>query len=71
MAACEKLEKCPFFADKLEMMPAVSALMKTQYCLGDKSDCARYRVSTAGLPVPLDLFPNDSERARQLLATRK
>lgn len=29
--------------------------MKKQYCLGDKTQCARYGVSKAGLAVPEDL----------------
>jgi hypothetical protein len=67
MAECEKLSKCPFFNDRLQTMPAVSGLLKQTYCLGDKTECARYEVSSAGLPVPMDLFPNDVTRARKLL----
>jgi len=65
---CEKLTKCPFFNDHLLNMPAVSGLLKQTYCLGDKTECARYMVSSAGLKVPMDLFPNDFQRARKLLA---
>lgn len=67
MAQCEKLAKCPFFNNKLGEMPAVSGLLKQMYCLGDKTLCARYEVSQAGVPVPLDLFPDDTIRARKLL----
>ncbi|HEX8924584.1 MAG TPA: hypothetical protein VF786_02270 [Terriglobales bacterium] len=67
MASCEKLEKCPFFAGTMANMPAVSNLLKQTYCLGDKTTCARYLVSTAGKPVPTDLFPNDTERAKEVL----
>jgi len=67
---CEKLEKCPFFSDRLPNMPAVAGLLKQTYCLGDKTQCARYQVSAAGVPVPMDLFPNDNRRAHQLLARR-
>ncbi len=70
MANCEKLEKCPFFHDKLANMPAVADLMKRQFCLEDKTGCARYMVSSAGLPVPHDLFPNDNDRARQICMTK-
>jgi hypothetical protein len=63
MAQCEKLEKCPFFNDQLSGMQSVANLMKDQFCFGDKSRCARYLVSTAGLPVPADLFPAEYERA--------
>ncbi len=69
MAQCEKLAKCPFFNDHLQNMPAVSGLLKQIYCLEDKTQCARYEVSSAGLTVPLDLFPDDSPRAKRLLGT--
>jgi len=64
---CEKLIKCAFFNNQLANMPAVSGLLKQTYCLGEKSQCARYLVSSAGLPVPPDLFPNDTTAARKLL----
>lgn len=67
MAKCEKLSACPFFNDRLSNMPAVASLLKESYCLGEKEKCARYRVSIAGLQVPLDLFPNDIHRAEHLL----
>jgi hypothetical protein len=67
MADCEKLAMCAFFADQLPNMPAVSNLMKETYCRGDKRSCSRYKVSRAGIPVPVDLLPNDFERARDLL----
>ena len=66
MADCEKLEKCPFFLDKMANMPAVADLMKQEFCKGSKTDCARYMVSSAGVAVPSDLFPNDREKAIQL-----
>lgn len=67
MAECEKLQKCPFFNEKMAAMPAVIDMMKKRYCLGDKSECARYRVATAGVEVPSDLFPHERERAKELL----
>ena len=67
MAACEKLKNCLFFTDQMANMPAVAGLMKTTYCLGDKSECARYRVSSAGLTVPTDLLPNDQPRAARMV----
>ena len=70
MATCEKLDKCPFFSDRMANMPAVADLMKQSFCMGDKLKCARYQVSAAGVPVPLDLFPGDNERAAQILGRR-
>lgn len=68
MASCEKLNACPFFNDQLSDMPAVSGLLKDSYCLSDKTNCARYIVSSAKLAVPPDLFPNDVTRAREIIA---
>ena len=67
MAQCEKLTMCPFFSDKMMAMPNSATLLKETFCLGDKTECARYRVSVAVIPVPPDLFPNDFERANQIL----
>ncbi len=67
MAECERLAKCPFFADKMAHMPSVAEMMKKNYCLGDKRLCARYQVALAGVPVPPDLLPNDMERVRVIL----
>lgn len=67
MAKCEKLKTCAFFNDRLSNMPSVSELLKQNYCFGDNNQCARYKVSAAGLEVPGDLFPNDISRAKCLL----
>lgn len=68
MASCEKLTICPFFIGHMSTMPRVADLMKRNYCLGNKMLCARYQVASAGKSVPLDLLPNDTERAREILA---
>jgi len=70
MADCEKLAKCPFFTDQMTNMPSIAALMKQNYCQSDKTECARYRISSAGLAVPPDLLPNDTEHAEVLLKRR-
>lgn len=70
MAQCEKLMSCPFFSGTMDRMPNITGLLKETYCLGDKTECARYRVSAAGIKVPDDLFPNDCERADQILSKR-
>ena len=71
MADCECLGGCPFFNSKMaQSMSAVAKSMKKRFCLGDNSNCARYQVFKAlGKPrVPGDLIPNQSERARQIIA---
>ncbi len=71
MTDCELLEKCIFFNDKMANMPGMAALYKRQYCQGDNSGCARYIVFQAlgRERVPADLFPNDVERAEQIVAS--
>jgi hypothetical protein len=51
-------------------MPSTARLIKLKYCNGDSSECARYMVCT-GLGrerVPGDLFPNQGEKAREIIA---
>ncbi len=49
MADCEKINDCRFFSDKMANMPSNSALMKEEYCRGDKSGSARYQVGAKGI----------------------
>jgi hypothetical protein len=67
---CELLAGCLFFNDKMKDMPATSLIYKSQYCRTDKSSCARYMVYQAlgRGQVPADLFPNDQDRARSIIA---
>lgn len=69
MADCVNLPKCPFFFDKMANMPAMSEMYKKNYCQGDNSACARYLVyhRLGSGNVPTDLFPNDVQRAEQLV----
>lgn len=67
MANCERLSTCPFFSGHMANMPGVADLMKTTFCLGDKTLCARYQLSLAGIAVPPDLLPNDAIRAQGLM----
>ena len=68
MADCECLKGCVFFNDKMNNMPSMANIMKTRYCQGNPSGCARYIVFKAKgkAAVPPDLFPNQVERARAL-----
>ncbi len=69
MAECECLEQCPFFNDRMASKPATSEMFKKAYCRGDNNRCARYMVFSAlgGAAVPADLFPNQVERARDVI----
>lgn len=67
---CRNLDTCPFFLNRMKSMPATAELMKNRYCKDDYSSCARYLVSsTVGKKlVPEDLYPNQHERARRIIA---
>jgi len=70
MADCECLPGCVFFNDKMADTPETAKYMKRRYCTGNNSDCARYMVfSKLGKShVTADLFPNNVERAKEILA---
>ncbi len=70
MADCECLPKCPFFHDRMESKPATAQLMKTTYCLGDSTECARHMIFAAvgGSFVPGDLYPSQVERVPKIIS---
>lgn len=72
MAECPVLAKCPFFNDKMLDRPATAELYKQMYCRGDNTTCARFMVRQALGPerVPPDLYPNDTEQAKVLIARK-
>jgi hypothetical protein len=69
---CELLATCIFFNDKMVDYPAAAAHMKKTFCLADPDGCARMMIVKAlGRPhVPADLFPNQAERARKIIAAK-
>jgi len=72
MAACEMVERCIFFNDRMRDYPFAADQMKQRYCLEDNTDCARHIVLDAlgREHVPTDLFPHDVERAETIVAGR-
>ena len=70
MAMCEKFEKCPFYNDKMPCESGLGAMYKKRFCEGDKTQCARYIVSTKCGPQFVDnnLYPNMADRAKTILA---
>jgi hypothetical protein len=70
MSDCELLQTCIFFNDRMANMPSTAEIIKQQYCKGDNSNCARYMVfSSVGRDkVTPDLFPNNTDRAMQIIA---
>ncbi len=71
MAECPCLAGCPFFNDRMADMPVMANSMKRRFCEGEFTTCARFMIfSKLGKEkVPADLFPNDVEKAGQILAT--
>lgn len=70
MADCECLAGCPFFNDKMQNMPALANIMKNRYCHDDFAHCARHMIfeKLGKEAVPMDLFPNQTDRAEKILA---
>jgi hypothetical protein len=70
MACCERTEHCAFYCDALATMPMISVIYKDYYCRGDNSDCAIRMLAAAigDQQLPPDLFPNQTVRARKLIA---
>jgi hypothetical protein len=67
MASCDKLGDCPFFSGHVAHMPAVANLLKENFCMDDSELCVRHQLLSAGKNVPDDLYPNDTERAEELM----
>jgi len=72
MADCELLASCIFFNDKMANYPTTAQFLKNVYCKGDNFACARYVVFKAlgRERVPMDLFPHNIDRARELVAPK-
>jgi hypothetical protein len=69
MAKCELIETCIFFNDQMANMPSTAAVYKANYCEKDFAACARHKIVQAlgRGTVPTDLFPNQTERAEQII----
>lgn len=44
MNACPEIEKCTFFAERMEKSPMLASLYRARYCLKFFAECERYRV---------------------------
>ena len=73
MPDCQCLPKCPFFHDKMKNMPSMANVYKKNYCKGNYTECARYRVfKTLGRDkVPGTLFPNMADEAERIIKKNK
>ena len=70
MHECPRLGECAFFLEKMGAMPLSTEMLKEEYCRNNYTICARYVVFLAlGKDnIPQDLFPNEPNRAREILA---
>jgi hypothetical protein len=70
MANCERTGQCAFYREELATMPMIAGIYKDYYCRGDNSECAIRMLATAigEQKLPPDLFPNQTVRARKLIA---
>ena len=69
MTKCELSETCIFFNDQMANMPSTSAVYKKIFCEQDWANCGRFMIFKAigRENVPKDLFPNQSERAADII----
>jgi hypothetical protein len=72
MANCENLSGCPFFNNVIPNMPITAQYLKKTYCTGDPLQCARYVICKAlgKDKVPLELFPEELDKARRIIQMR-
>ena len=70
MARCDLIGKCIFFNDRMAGMPSTAFVYKKIFCEDKFGTCARFIVCMAKgrENVPTDLFPNQLERANQIIA---
>lgn len=70
---CQCLAGCPFFHDRMKNMPTTAELLKQRFCRAEWSSCARCMVFLAlgRGAVPADLFPDEVDRAREILESAK
>ena len=69
MKKCPVLENCRFFNDIIENMPSISGSLKERYCLGNNTECARFRIFTeiGKEHLPYDVFPHEMDKAEKLV----
>lgn len=73
MSDCPSLKNCPFYNDKMKGKPILAEIYKKKYCKSNNSNCARWQVANAvGKQfVPLDLFPNQTDKINQIINKSK
>ncbi|MHB1341258.1 MAG: hypothetical protein ACYCX5_05785 [Coriobacteriia bacterium] len=66
---CDFTSYCPVFTSTLAQAPHISLRYRQHYCLGEWKACARWALASAvgSERVPVDLLPNQHERADDYL----
>jgi len=72
MAQCEMLATRIFFNDKMANYPSTADFLKRKHCQAEPETSARLMIVKAvgRAHVPTDLFPNDTERAKKIIAEK-
>jgi hypothetical protein len=70
---CERFEGCSFYNSHLPIESGLATLYKKNYCEGDKTLCARYKIASllGKEHVPVDLYPNMMKRADKIIEEHK
>lgn len=69
--ACELLDACSFFIYEMKV-ESIAHRFKERYCRSCKEACAIYMVYSAvgAGAIPLDLYPNEYDRALAILSKK-
>jgi hypothetical protein len=74
MPECEIIQTCLFFNEPaVRDMPGLVKQLKTTYCLGDNTKCARHKVYKAlgRQAIPKLMLPDQYDWAQQVLRDAK
>ena len=70
---CTLIDDCPFYKERMARMPRSTEIMKEMFCKNEYAKCARYLVyrECGREHIPIDLFPNEFEKGRKIVAQCK
>ena len=72
--ACIIKDSCAFFTNQMRMLEERKVIIRKRFCLSSYEQCARFKVYQhfkSHNNIPLDLYPNDFERATTLIAKHR
>lgn len=67
--ACELMECCQFFEDKMKEMPKTAAYIRMKLCHDLPQACGRFRIykEFGKDSLPFDLHPDDFEEVKKII----